>query len=109
MVKSESFGDHIRKSRTEKQLPLRKVAAFLDIDQAILSKIERGKRIANRRQVQQLAGFFGLETEHLLEPWLSDKLVRELDGGEKPLRILRVAEEKVRYRTTHGLAHTDIT
>jgi transcriptional regulator with XRE-family HTH domain len=37
-----AFGDKIKKLRDEKQLPLRSVSAFLDIDQAILSKIERG-------------------------------------------------------------------
>jgi len=107
MVKSESFGDLVRKYRNQKQLPLRKVAAFLDIDQAILSKIERGKRNATRGQVHQLAVFFGLEPEHLLDAWLSDKILRELDGEEEPLRILQAAERKVLYRTTHGTAPSD--
>ncbi len=37
-----SLGATLRKLREDKQLPLRTVAAFLDIDQAILSKVERG-------------------------------------------------------------------
>ena len=44
----ESLGDIIRKLRESKELPLRTVAAFLDIDQAILSKIERGHRKPTR-------------------------------------------------------------
>jgi HTH-type transcriptional regulator, competence development regulator len=40
------FGAIIRKSREEKKLLLREVAAHLEIDQAVLSKIERGKRKA---------------------------------------------------------------
>jgi len=40
------FGATIRKLREEKKLPLRIVSAYLDIDQAILSKIERGQRRA---------------------------------------------------------------
>jgi transcriptional regulator with XRE-family HTH domain len=39
----DSLGETIRKLREEKELPLRTVEAFLDIDQAILSKIEIGK------------------------------------------------------------------
>ena len=35
-VNTGKFGDAIRKQREEKELPLRKVAAYLDIDQAIL-------------------------------------------------------------------------
>ena len=40
----KTFGEYIRKLREDKQLPLRKVAAALDIDTSILSKIERNER-----------------------------------------------------------------
>jgi HTH-type transcriptional regulator, competence development regulator len=56
----ENLGKTIRKLREEKKLPLRKVADYLDIDQAILSKIERGQRFASREQVIKLAGFFNV-------------------------------------------------
>jgi cytoskeletal protein RodZ len=38
----DSLGETIRKQREDKELPPRTVAAYLDIDQAILSKIESG-------------------------------------------------------------------
>ena len=44
----ESFSDQIRELRKQKGFPLRQVAAFLNLDQAILSKIEMGKRKASR-------------------------------------------------------------
>jgi HTH-type transcriptional regulator, competence development regulator len=47
----DSLGDIIRKERNDKNIPLRTVAAYLDIDQAILSKIERGKRHVSRELV----------------------------------------------------------
>lgn len=47
LFKMESLGETIRKRREDKELPLRTVAAYLDIDQAILSKIERVQRNAN--------------------------------------------------------------
>ena len=47
----DSLGNTIRKLREDKVLPLRTVAAFLDIDQAILSKIERGQRKPTRELV----------------------------------------------------------
>ena len=56
----DSLGDIIRKLREEKELPLRTVAAYLDIDQAILSRIERGQRNASREQVVKLAEYFKL-------------------------------------------------
>ena len=41
-----SFGEYLREKREKIGLPLRKVAAELDIDTSILSKIERNEREA---------------------------------------------------------------
>jgi len=100
IVKSKSFGDAIRKLREDKELPLRKVTAYLDIDQAILSKIERGKRKANRELVLKLAIFFCVDEDDLLVVWLSDKLVYELEEEKLSMKALKVAEEKIAYKTS---------
>jgi len=94
----DSLGEIIRKLRNERKLPLRTVAAFLDVDQAILSKIERGQRGATREQVIKLAAYFGVEEKDLLIAWLSDKLVYEVADEEMALKALQVAEEKLEYR-----------
>ena len=95
----DSLGDTIRKLREDKELPLRTVAAFLDIDQAILSKIERGHRKPTREQVVKLAGYFKVKENDLLVEWLSDKLVYEVEDEDMALKALQVAEEKVKYIT----------
>ena len=100
LFKMDNLGETIRKLREEKELPLRTVAAFLDIDQAILSKIERGQRNANREQVVKLAEFFKVKENELLVSWLSDKLVYEVADEDVALKALHVAEEKVRYNKT---------
>ena len=41
-----TFGEYIREIREEQQLLLREVASQMNIDTALLSKIERGTRIA---------------------------------------------------------------
>lgn len=51
----KSFGEYIRRSREDKGLPLRKVAAALDIDTSILSKIERNERRATTDMIPILA------------------------------------------------------
>jgi HTH-type transcriptional regulator, competence development regulator len=94
-----SFGDTIRKLREDNELPLRTVAAFLDIDQAILSKIERGQRKPTREQVVNLAEYFKVKENDLLVAWLSDKLVYEVEDEDVALKALQVAEEKVKYIT----------
>lgn len=94
-----SFGDSIRKLREDKELPLRTVAAYLDIDQAILSKIERGQRKPTREQVVKLAAYFKVKEHDLLIAWLSDKLVYEVEDEDIALKALQVAEERVKYIT----------
>ncbi len=51
----KTFGEYIRKSREDKGLPLRKVAAALDIDTSIFSKIERNERRATIEMIPILA------------------------------------------------------
>ena len=93
----DSFGETIRKLREEKQLPLRRVAAYLDIDQAILSKVERAQRSPTREQVVKLAAYFHVNENDLLVAWLSDKLVEEVEDEDIALKALQVAEEKIKY------------
>jgi transcriptional regulator with XRE-family HTH domain len=94
----DNLGETIRKLREEKELPLRIVAAYLDIDQAILSKIERGQRNATRQQIVKLAEYFNIKESDLLVSWLSDKLVYELADEQVALKALQLAEEKVKYQ-----------
>jgi len=89
-------------------LPLRTVAAFLDIDQAILSKIERGQRTATRKQVVNLAAYYKLNENDLLVAWLSDKLVNELANEEVGHKALMAAEQKITYQTNFQSIKTNV-
>lgn len=91
------FGNKIRQLRTAKKIPLRKLAAFLDIDASILSKIERGKRTTSREIVLKIATFFELDSQILLNEFLSDKIVNLLYEESNCNEILKLAEEKVEY------------
>lgn len=93
----DNLGDTIRKLREKKELPLRIVSAYLDIDQAILSRIERGQRKPTREQVVKLAEYFNVNETDLLVSWLSDKLVYEVADEQIALKALKVAEEKIKY------------
>jgi len=96
-VQDGEFRRKNQKTEGGKGLPLRIVAPFLDIDQNILSKIERGKIKAYRVQVVKLAGYYQKNENDLLVAWLSDKLVNELAGEDMALEALQVAKEKVEY------------
>ncbi|MGE4512850.1 MAG: helix-turn-helix domain-containing protein [Chryseobacterium sp.] len=69
-----SFGTKIRELREAKKLLQRELAAKLDIDTPMFSKIERGERQAKREQVILLAKLLESSQEDFLSIWLADKL-----------------------------------
>ena len=95
----ETFAGKIRELRLQKGDPLRKVAAFLDIDQAILSKIENGKRTALRENVLRLEEYFGLVPGTLLVQWLSDRIISEMGEEDLAIEAISLAEKKIGYRS----------
>ena len=96
----KNLGDTLRELRENRQLPLRIVAAYLDIDQAILSRIERGQKKASRKQVIKLSGYFNIDKNELLVAWLSDKVVHELADEDMAIDALKVAENHIKYLKT---------
>jgi transcriptional regulator with XRE-family HTH domain len=94
----KNLGEILRELRESKQLPLRVIAAYLDIDPAIMSRIERGQRKASREQIVKLAEYFNVNEDELIIAWLSDKVVYELANEQNAIKALKVAEEKVKYQ-----------
>lgn len=97
MKKNNSVGEILREYREEKGLLLRQVAALLDIDTAILSKIERGERKAKKEQIVQLAKILDLNQEDLIVQYLSEKILYEIQDEELAEKALKVAEQKIKY------------
>lgn len=64
-MSTETIGEKLRHIREEKELPLRKVAALLDIDVAILSKMERGERRITKEVVLKLANIYDYNADDL--------------------------------------------
>jgi len=104
----KDFGATIRELREEKKLPLRVVSAYLDMDQAILSKIERGQRRANRELVTKFATFFNVNEDDLMVAWLSDKIIYEVKEEELALKAIQVAEDKLNYIAFKKLDRNEI-
>ena len=104
----KTFGEEIKHLREKAKLPLRVVAAYLDIDQAILSKIENGKRNATKLHVAKLASYFKVDEKNLMINYLSDKIVKELKYEASSKEILMVAEEKIAFQSRKKLTNTAI-
>ena len=97
MKNSKLVGEVLREKREEKGLFLRHVSADLDIDTAILSKIERSARKATKEQIVKLAEILDLNKEDLLIQYLSEKILYEIKDEELGEKALKVAQQRLKY------------
>ena len=73
----KSFGEYLRKARENKELPLRKVAAALDIDTSILSKIERNERRATTEMITVLSKTLGKTEKEIQTEFIKSMILTE--------------------------------
>jgi len=88
------FANRIKQLREERELLQRHLAAALEIDTPMYSKIERGDRQAKREQAVKLAELFEIDCEELLSLWLADRVIA-IVAEEKDIayRVLNVVKE----------------
>ena len=90
------LGEKIKELRDEHGVLQRQLAALLEIDTPMFSKIERGDRRAKRTQVIQLAEYFKIDKHELITLWVADKVLDAKDGeDELKQNAIKVAEERV--------------
>ena len=94
----DTFGQYIRKLREAERMPLRKLAAALDIDQSTLSKIERNDRRPTKEMVPALAKTFNLDENQMMVGYLTDKITYELTNEEAGLEALKKAKQRIEYQ-----------
>ena len=94
-MSDETFGDYIRKAREAKDLPLRKVAAHLDIDTSTLSKVERGERSASLDYLKPLSDILELDLKEVQTTYIAAKITKDLGGLEHLSEGLKKVEEQI--------------
>ena len=77
---ANQFGERLKQLREQNTLLQRQVASLLEIDTAMLSKIERGERKAKKEQVMQLAEIMKVSNDELITLWLADQLQDVIEG-----------------------------
>lgn len=93
------FGNKIRSLRDEQGVLQRQLAALLEIDTPMFSKIERGDRRAKRQQVIKLAEYLHQDEKEMLTLWLADKVLDALDGeSELSQDAIIVAQEQIQQQ-----------
>ena len=90
------FGNKIRALRDEQGVLQRQLAAYLEIDTPMFSKIERGDRRAKRIQVTMLAKYFHVDEKEMLTLWLADKILDALESeDELGVDAIEAAKSKI--------------
>jgi len=92
------FIERIKQLREERQLPLRKLAAALDIDSATYWKIEKGERRAKKEHIPVIAELLEADKVELLTLWLAEQ-VAAVVANEKEIadKVLTIAKENIKH------------
>jgi transcriptional regulator with XRE-family HTH domain len=91
-----NFGEQIKQLREQNQLLQRQLANALDMDTAMLSKIERGERKAKREHIPLLASLLQTNEKELLTIWLADQIVQLVENEEQALQAIKIAENEIK-------------
>lgn len=94
------FGERIKELRESQGLLQRQLAANLEIDTPMFSKIERGERKAKRDQVLKIAGLLKTNEQELLALWLADQIKELVTDEDQALQALKIAEQDINQANT---------
>lgn len=97
-----TLGLKLRDLREQSGLSLRKAAMQVDIDVAILSKMERGERKFSKELVLKLAELYKTDADKLVIDFLSEKVLYELEDEDFGLEAIKVAEKQLEYKRTNN-------
>lgn len=93
------FGRKIKELRDEQGVLQRQLAAFLEIDTPMFSKIERGDRKAKREQVIKIAEYFHQDVNEMLTLWLADKVLDTVKNEDTiDLAAINIAKEEIKTK-----------
>lgn len=94
IIKSD-LGQFIRTLRKEQNLTLHQVAVGVDVDSPMLSKIERGERLATTEQAKRLATFFKIDEADLLAKLTAEKIIKDYGANQLTLNAVMMVQEQL--------------
>lgn len=89
------IGEHVRELRKSNSILLRELAAKLEMDQAVLSKMERGERSFKREHIISISKIFNQSKRELLTMWLADKILDTVKSEKFNKEALILAIESI--------------
>ena len=91
----QTFGNTIRQLRIRRNEPLRIVAAALEIDSTLLSKIEHGERFPTSAQLPKFATYFNLPVDDLTALVIADKILWKYGRQVITLQAVTIVKERI--------------
>lgn len=96
---NSQFGSRVKELREIQGLLQRQIAALLDIDTPLYSKIERGERIAKKEVAVHLASILKTDKEKLLTLWLADQVYDVIKDEQQAEEALMAVSKKLKQKS----------
>ena len=97
-MNEENFGAYIRRRREVMTLPLRKVAAYLNIDTSTLSKIERSERLASSGYLKPLSEILEIDYKVIQVRFIADRIERDFGNMKYLADGLKEVEKQIKKK-----------
>jgi transcriptional regulator with XRE-family HTH domain len=96
-----SFGELIRTLRQEKNVPLRVVAAAVEVDSTLLSRFELGDRFPTDDQIKRFAEYFKLSYEEIAAQVIADRILSSYGHDAVMLKAADIVKERIAEYAAH--------
>ena len=100
---NKSIGEYIRELRTNKRIPLRKLAFALDIDQSTLAKMEKGQRPFSLSMAPMIAKALEIDFKELQIALLATLVLQEVGDEEYVSEGLKLAVKQLNSSRSKSL------
>jgi len=90
-----SFGEIIRTQRLQQNVPLRVVAAAIEIDSTLLSRLELGERFPTDEQLKRFAAYFQVPLEELAAQLIADRIIAAYGNESVTMKAAAIVQERI--------------
>ena len=99
-ISKSELGEYLRGLRKNRQETLHQVSKGTDIDSPMLSKIERGERLATNEQLKRLAAFYKVSETSLKVKHTAEKILKEYGVNETTYNAIQLVNEQIAHYIT---------
>lgn len=92
-----NFGRYIKNWREQHQITMMEFAQLLEIDQALISKYENGKRLPSEKHLLKFSAGMDRPLHEIRKEFLAEKIYQLISAEENPYDILKAAEPRIQY------------